>query len=111
MISLETSISFAVLFSLMTVIGTGLNIYAVLHNTKKDSTGEKVEIQKNFARIEAKLDTFNSQLAMVNTNFEKTDNKTDLLVEEQARQKEQITSLFRLNENNIERIKRLEERL
>jgi peptidoglycan hydrolase CwlO-like protein len=97
--SLNTTITLAGLFSFISMLGTLVAIYAIVHSTRRENTDKEVEIIKRFTTLEVKLDNFTSQVSSLNQNYVRSDEKLDQLQTEITKQNEKILTLFKLYEN------------
>lgn len=111
MISADTSINFSLILSIISCIGV---IVAIAQAFKKDSdakTSEKLDIEKNFVKINVKLDNFCEQTKQILKNQEKSSDELRSLSEEIVKNDERIQTLFKHYEDHEERIKKLEEKI
>ena len=72
MMSLDSHITLAVIFSFISMIGTLGSIYAIIHSKQNEDTTREVSDAKEFLKINMKLDEFCRQLSTLAKNSDKT---------------------------------------
>ena len=98
-VNLNTTVTLTGIFSFLSALGTLATIYTVVHGSNKENTSKEVEIIKRFTTLEVKLDNFTSQVASLNQNYIRSDEKLDQLQTEITKQNEKILTLFKLYDN------------
>lgn len=86
----DTSISFSLILSIVSCLGV---IVAIVQAFKKDSdtrTKEKLDIEKNFVKINLKLDTFCDDVKEILKNQEKSNDELRQLSERAIKDHEKI---------------------
>ena len=97
----DFTITASFLFSIIAVLGVVSTMWANHKKNQSKQEAREVDIQRNFASIEIKLDNLTTTLAELRRTSETTSSELRLLSEAIARSDEQIKTLF-------DRIKRLE---
>ena len=97
----DFTITASFLFSIIAVLGVVSTMWANHKKNQSKQEAREVDIQRNFASIEIKLDNLTTTLAELRRTSETTSSELRLLSEAIARSDEQIKTLF-------DRIERLE---
>ena len=97
----DFTITASFLFSVIAVLGVVSTMWANHKKNQSKQEAREVDIQRNFASIEIKLDNLTTTLAELRRTSETTSSELRLLSEAIARSDEQIKTLF-------DRIERLE---
>jgi chromosome segregation ATPase len=112
MIGPETSISIALLISIASIVSTVINTVAGGQKRAKEEidrdNARQMDIEKNFVKINVKLDEFcNTSHELMTENGKKTDD-LKRVSEQLVAVSEQIKTLYRFHEDHENRIKALE---
>lgn len=112
MIGPETSISIALLVSLASIACTFINTISSGKKTARDEVERdklrQIDIEKNFVKINVKLDEFcSTSRELMAENGKKTD-ELKQVSEQLVAVSEQIKTLYRFHEDHENRIKALE---
>ena len=91
--NLDSHVTLSVVFSFISMIGTIIAIYAVIHTRNKEGQEKEVEMTKNFTRLEVKLDTQGQQISNISHCVEKQDSKLDDALERLSRFDERLVNL------------------
>lgn len=97
----DTTVSLAFLFSILAALGA---ISAIRSNWKKNRDTEErkaIEIEKNFVKLDVKLDQLFNQIQSLSENEKRNTNELQRIDSSIARQDEQIKTLF-------DRVKKIE---
>ena len=104
------SISVALLFSLIAAAGTLYNIWNNLHKNQEAAERKAIETEKNFLKLDVKLDNVMGSTSSILEKQEKQTMKIENLSVELARNNERIETLFRYTDDHESRIQKLEEK-
>ena len=105
----SSTISLAVLLSIIAMVSQVVSIFAIFHNHSKEGTKKEVEMTKNFTRLEVKLDTIDHRTDNISKAVELSDAKLDKVNERLSRSDERINTLFTNFETLAKRVEKLEE--
>lgn len=105
----EVTVSLSLIFSIIAAIGVVFNIFSTHRRDEEADNKKEIEMQKNFTKIEVKLDEFGRQMSEVVRRSEKSGDKIEAIGQEITKQNERINTLFRLNDDHERRLKELEE--
>jgi peptidoglycan hydrolase CwlO-like protein len=106
--SLNSTITLAVVFSFFALLGQAFSIYAIVHSRTKESHDKDSEMVRNFTRLEVKLDTFNQRIDNIEKTVEKSDGKLDDINNHMTRTDERINSLQEVVSDLKSRVSKLE---
>jgi hypothetical protein len=106
----DTTISVSLILSVISCVGV---IVAIISTFKKDNesrTNEKLDIEKNFVKVNVKLDNFCDSINALVKQNEKATDEIRYIRDHLVRNEENIEMLFRYHDDHEERIKRLEDK-
>ena len=102
----ETTVNLAFILSVISCVGV---IYNIVHTSRKDNRNdtnsqmeEKLNIERNFVKINVKLDDFCETTKTILKNQDKSNDEIKELSQQIVKSNERIENLF-------ERVKRLED--
>lgn len=104
----EITVSLSLIFSIVAAIGVLYNIFATHRRDEEADDKKELEMQKNFTKLEVKLDEFGRQMSEVVRRSEKSGDKLESIGQEITKQNERISTLFRLHDDHERRLKELE---
>ena len=106
--STDTTLSISLVFAFIAMIGTVLNIVSTIKSNNKEDQSQKIEFEKQFVRLNMKLDGMNINMTdLINRN-----DKNNLEIQEINKkliiQNERIEYLFKDKENIESRLQDIE---
>ena len=111
----ETTISIALLISLVSVIATLINTFAGGKKRQEEQIeaekNRQMDIEKNFVKINVKLDEFCAQSRDLMTENAKKTDELKAVSEKLILVTEQVKTLFNYKDDHEKRIKSLEEKV
>lgn len=106
----EVTVSLSLIFSIIAAFGVVFNVLATYKRDESAEDKKELEMQKNFTKLEVKLDEFGRQMSEVVRRSEKSGDKIEAIGQEITKQNERISTLFRLHDDHERRIKILEDK-
>lgn len=108
----ETSISLALVISIVSIVCTVFNTVGSDSQRRKSNERidqeDKLGIEKNFVKINVKLDSFMDTANAIARNQEKTSSAVEGLTERMIKADERIATLYHYKDDHEQRIKHLE---
>lgn len=104
----ETTINIALIFAIVSAVGTIVGIISTIRRQNENENKKALEIEKNFVKVNYKLDEFCDTSRSLMRNIEKADETLKEVSEELVRHSERIETLFRKSKDHEERLKLLE---
>lgn len=106
----DTTLSLSLIFALVAVLGTVINIVTTLKTSNDKETEKRLDIEKQFVRLNIKLDDMNVSMTELVKKNEKSIIEIQKINEKLIVQNERIESLYRAKEQIESRLKVLENR-
>ena len=108
MMSLDSHVTLAVVFSFIAMIGQAVGIWANFHSRNKEGTEKEVKVATLFSRLDTKLDFLSQRVESINRSVEKQDSKLDEISIHLSRNDERLNHLDQKVEDISKRLDRLE---
>ena len=108
MITSNTSISIVLLLSIISSIGTIVVISSTIRKQHDTEAERRLETEKQFVKLNVKIDTFCEDIKTVLMKMEKTEEKMIDFNTRLTSVEEQTHTLFKYKDDHEERIKDLE---
>lgn len=106
----DTTISIAFILSMVSCVGVIVSMVSTFKKADEARTNEKLDIEKNFVKINVKLDAFCEQTKTILHNQEKANDELKKLSDKLIQDDERIETLFDYCKRLEERLSRLENR-
>lgn len=106
----DITISLSLVFSIIAAIGVIVNIVSNVKKNHETEEQKQLDIEKNFVKINMKLDSFCEQTREILKNQEKANDEIKSFSEKLIKEHERVETLFKYKEDHELRIKKLEER-
>lgn len=106
----DTTISIAFILSLISCLGVIVSMVSTFKKDNDARTKEKLDIEKNFVKINVKLDNFCDTIRTVLKNQEKSNDELNELSQQIVKSNERIETLFHYHDDHDERLKKLEDK-
>lgn len=106
----DTTISIAFILSIISCLGVVVSIVSTLKKDSEARTNEKLDIEKNFVKINVKLDSFCDQIKTMLHNQEKANDEIKKLSDKLIQDDERIETLFNYYRQFEKQISRFENR-
>ena len=110
MITLDTSISVSLIFSVVSMIGVIVSMYATFHSRKDKKDEKNIDIQKQFLTLNLKLDEFGRNLVTLTRTTEKNTDIINEIRNELVRHEEQFDDMDNTIKDHEQRLRELESR-
>ncbi len=104
----DATISIALIFSIISTIGVVVTIASTLKKDHQSEINKQLDIERNFVKINLKLDTFCDETKEILKNQEKSNDEIKGISQQIVKQSERIETLFHYHSDHEERIKCLE---
>lgn len=104
-----TTISVALIFSIIAAAGTLYNIWNNHNKNQEESERKAIEAEKNFLRLDVKMDNVLGQTNNILEKQEKQAIRIEQLSGEIIKSNERIATLFKYKDDHEIRLKKLEE--
>lgn len=108
--SLNSTITLAVVFSFFALLGQAFSIYAIIHSRTKESQDKDGDMIRNFTRLEVKMDATNQRIENIDKTVEKSDAKLDDINNHLTRTDERVNGLHEVVSDLRKRVELLEGR-
>lgn len=108
MLTGNEAISLALILSILAAAGTIVNIISTIKKDRKDEEAKHLDIEKNFVKINVKLDNFCDTTKEMLKAQEKASDTSAELAKQLIQHSEQIKTLFNSVKDHEERITNLE---
>lgn len=109
--ALDTTVNLSLIFSIVSMMGVLVNIFGTYKHDNEAETKKQMDIEKNFVKINVKLDEFCSNMNDLMRKSEKNMDVVNDISKEIIKQNERIETLFHYHDNHEERLKELEEKV
>lgn len=108
MMKMDTTVSLSFIFSFISMLGVLVTIYGTFKR-QNDSEGKKeIDIEKNFVKVNLKLDEFCRQIGILTKTTEKSADVINEIKDVLTKHTEQITNLKDKANDHERRIRELE---
>lgn len=107
-ISQDASISLSLVFSIFSMLGVIVVIIRGIRQDSLDNTKKEVGQEKRNVQIEGRIDEHEHEISYLKREIEKNSDRIDKESEQNFIQNERIGTLFRIHEDNKERIMNIE---
>lgn len=104
----DTTISISFIFSAISIIGVIVTIVTTLKKNQENETAKQLEIEKNFVKINLKIDQFCETTNRILKQQEKSNDDLKLISERSIQADEKIDTLFRNFADHEKRLRELE---
>lgn len=111
MLNENITISIALIFSIISMIGVAVNIANTVKRNTEINTQKELSIEKNFAKLEVKLDEFGRLISDISKRSEKNADRIDYISQEITKQNERISTLFHYHDDHERRIIEMEKKI
>lgn len=108
MITGNEAISLALILSILAAAGTITNIVSTVKKDRKEEEQKHLDIEKNFVKINVKLDQFCDTTKDMLKSQEKASDRATEMTKQMIQSSEQIKQLFNTVNDHEERITELE---
>ena len=106
----ETTVSIALIFSVIAAIGTISTIVSTIKRDREAETNKQVEIEKNFVKINVKLDDMLESIRKISKSTEDNSERIKDMNGALIQCTERIQTLFKRSDDHERRINDLEEK-
>lgn len=110
MLTPETTVSIALIFSVIAAIGTISTIVSTIKRDREAETNKQVEIEKNFVKINVKLDDMLETIRKISKNADENAERIKEMNGVLIQCSERIQTLFKRSDDHERRINDLEEK-
>ena len=110
MLTPETTVSIALIFSLIAAIGTISSIVSTIKKDREAETNKQVEIEKNFVKINVKLDDMLENIRKISKSSEDNAERIKEMNGVLIQCTERIQTLFKRSDDHERRINDLEKK-
>lgn len=104
----DTTMSLSLIFALVALIGTGINIANTFKNNNEKETEKRLDIEKQFVRLNVKLDDMNVTMSELLKKNENSILEIQEINKKLILQNERVEALFRYKEQIESRIQNIE---
>lgn len=108
MISPESTVSIALIFSIIAAFGTVAGIITNVRKNIKDTSDQRMDMTRNFTKLEVKIDEYHKTNQEVARKLEANDKTMQELAKKLVAHAERIESLNKITDEHEQRIKRVE---
>ena len=111
MMAEDMTISIALIFSIISIAGVAVNIANTIKRNNETNTQKELSIEKNFARLEVRLDEFGRIISDISKRSEKNSDRIEYISQEITKQNERISTLFHYHDDHERRIIEVEKKI
>lgn len=104
----DMTISVALIFSIIAAVGTITSVISNVNKQREVEEQRRLDIEKNFVKINLKLDDFCDTTKTLMRNSERGNETMQELAKQMISHSERIETLFKCTKDHEERIKKLE---
>lgn len=108
---LDTTVSLSLIFSFISMVGVVVTIIGTFRSHRDNSEKKEIDIEKNFVKVNLKLDEFCRQISALTRTTEKSTDIINEIKNELARHEEQVENIEEKVEDHERRIRELEDKL
>lgn len=105
---MDKTISIALIFSGVAMLSQIYTIWTTYKKAQSENEQKNIEVEKNFIKLELKLDDFQNNISLMFQNLEKHTVKLEQISNELIKCNERIATLFKYKDDHELRIKHLE---
>ena len=106
----ETTVSIALIFSVIAAIGTISTIVSTIKRDREAETNKQIEIEKNFVKIKVKLDDMLENMRKISKSAEDNAERIKEMNGVLIQCTERIQTLFKRSDDHERRLNDLEEK-